>query len=202
MSTATGTRRRHFAVAFADLRSAAQHLTRAETTWAEVAPGMKAQSLTPTTAHSTPYGPQDGEEEDGTYPISDPTGMAAVSPSPSRRDEEHVDQLLRSIVRQSAELVTIVKRWAIDKPLKAQELQELALQGDPGCEVVARVERPDGVPYWEPEYRKTDFGGLLNDPIRVGSWAYSFVSRNRRLPTVAETTAHCEGRRVMVEATG
>lgn len=199
MSTATGTRRRLLAVTFADLRSAAAHMQRAETTWAAVAPGMRAQALAPSTSSGTPRPPADGDE-DGTYPISDPTGQAATTPSAARRDEQRLDELLRSIARQTGEVAKIAAKYAVDLPLKAQELAELKRQGEPGCEVVGQVQRDNGEPYWEPVKSTTSLGGTLPRSYRLGDWALTFAKRNGRVPTQAEAAIHCAGGRVMVKA--
>lgn len=202
MSTATGTRRRLFAVAFADLRQAAGHLQRAEATWAEVAPGMKAQSLTPATP-TAPRAPRDvaeDEEDVGRYQISDPTGQAATAPSAARRDEARLDELLRTITRASGEVARIAAKYAVDLPLKAKELAELKRQGEPGCEVVGQVQRDNGEPYWEPVQSTTNLGGTLPREYRLGSWALMFARRNGRVPTQAEAAIHCAGGRVMVKA--
>lgn len=197
MSTAAGTRRRNYATALADLREAASNLQAAEHTWAEVAPGMRAQSLTP----STPGPPRPLlDDEDGTYPISDPTGQAATVPSAARRDEARADEILRRIAGLTGELAKIMSKWAVELPLKAEELAALKRQGDPGCEIVGMVQRETGEGYWEPVQSTTSLGGLLPREYRLGSWALMFARRNGRVPTQAEAAIHCAGGRVMVKA--
>lgn len=197
--TAAGTRRRNLANALVDLRQAAVNLNAAERTWQEVAPGMKAQSLTPTTRAPRPLTPEE-QDEAKTSSISDPTGEAAVAPAAARRDEAKVDQLLASIARQTDEVAKIMARWAIDLPLKAKELAELKRQGDPGCEIVGMIQRDQGEPHWEPVKSTTNLGGILPREYRLGEWALTFARRNGRVPTQAEAAIHCAGRRVMVKA--
>lgn len=196
----TASRRRHLSATVDALRDVGRYLNRAEAQWAELAPGMRAQSLTPSTPRAPrPLTPAE-QDEVKTSQISDPTGEAAVRPSAARTDENRVDELARSIANQTAELARILARWAVEMPLKATELAELQRQGDPGCEVVGRVERSKGVAYWEAVHTTTDYRGLLARPYRLGAWADQFVRRNGRLPTPHEAEAHCQGKRVMVKA--
>ena len=44
---------------------------------------------------------------------------------------------------------------------------------------------------WEP-YRKTDLGGLLDEPRDVCKWVYWFHQDNRRLPTAKEAQTYIE----------
>ena len=44
---------------------------------------------------------------------------------------------------------------------------------------------------WEP-WRKTDLGGLLDEPREVCKWVYSFHQDNRRLPTAKEAQTYLE----------
>lgn len=177
-----------------------EHLGAAERQWAEQAPGVRAQSFTPpmSTYRVAEADADDNPDDDSTgrHTVADPTGDAATTPNAARRAELDLDETLERLERAAQHAAVIVTRWAVDRPLKAAELQALELQGDPGCEVVARIKRPDGSTWWEPEHRLTDLDGLLDRPHRLGRWAYDFARRECRLPSVAETVAHLEGRRV------
>lgn len=177
------------------LRSILAHLDAAERHWAELEPGMRAQSFTPPTSTHRITNDDDGE---GRHTIADPTGDAAAVPSAARRAEVELDVLLERVARSADEAARIVTRWAVALPVKADELQQLERQADPGCEVVGRIARANGPAHWEPVHSTTDLGGLLDRKYRLGRWAYDFARANGRLPTVAETTSHVGGGRVMV----
>lgn len=179
------------------MSSVLEHLDAAERQWAELEGGMRAQSFTPPgSTHRVVV----DEDDEGRHTIADPTGDAATTPSAARRAELDLDETLERLERAAQHAADVVARWAVERPVKARELQELELQGDPGCEVVARIKRPDHGSWWEPEHRTTDVGGLLERPYRLGRWAYDFARSNGRLPTEPETIAHLEGRRVRVGA--
>lgn len=198
-------RRSKIAGALADLRIAGARLPACEAAWADLAPpDMKAQNLTPPMGRPPrPLSDKEQAEQKVTS-ISDPTGEAAVNGlcSAARQAEDKIDAEVNALVRAARKLADEISRYAIEMPLKARELQALVLAADPGCEIVARIPRPDGTGcYWEETYiEATDVGGVLPRPYRLGTWAQRFVRDHKRLPTTAEVTAHCEGRRVMVTA--
>lgn len=175
------------------------HLAAAERQWADLEPGMRAQSFTPPAALT--HHVKDDDDDDQWRPtVADPTGNAATTPSAARTAELDLDDTLERLERAAQHAADVVTRWAVERPLKAAELAELERQGEPGCEIVGRIARPKGPAHWEPVHRTTDLGGLLDRPYRLGLWAYKFTRTNGRLPSIDETTAHVEGRRVRVGA--
>lgn len=182
-----------------NLTDLARHLPKAETAWEDLAPGVKAQDYSPPMATYRP--PLEGQEDAGPR-VADPTGEAAIAGTPSQRDEHELDRLLADAAALVDKAHKIVKRWAVDGPLEVAELAELERQAEPGCEIVGAISRGKGLPnYWEATYiASTDVGGILERPYRLGVWAQRFIRDHGRKPTTAETTAHCEGRTVMVKA--
>lgn len=189
------------------LAAASNDLPRARRHWDETAPGMRARSYEPATANGHTHARDDDDVLRPT--VSDPTGDGALEDLAGKagRDRVQADRLVRQIdehlgatLSLAKALASIAHEWAVEVPATAQELAELERQADLGCEIVARCKRSSGQRYWEPSERTTDVGGLLDRPYRLGSWARQFVRRNGRLPTDSETAAHCEGRRVKVDA--
>lgn len=173
---------RHLARIRRHLAHVVAHGARAEREWAELEGGIRSGT---------------GGRAAG---IADPTGEAATTPSPAREARRRYLEALERAEKALEQAAYVASRWAAERPARAEELQRLEMQADPGCEVVARIVRPDGSRWWEPEHRTTDLGGLLPRPFRLGRWAYDFARRTGRLPSEEETRAHLEGRRVRVEA--
>lgn len=67
------------------------------------------------------------------------------------------------------------------------------LTPEPGCWAMARVGA------WEPVHRKTFVG---DEERALGRFAYDFVRRAGRLPTIEECRAHSEGRRIHLPTGG
>lgn len=180
------------------LREASDLLHAAERHWDEMSPGLKAQAFDPGTTRHTP--PVDPDAEDQTPKPGDPTGNSAVTPDHVRQEITDLETVLRRLTKAASLAKAIVQRSAVDRPANARELQDLALAAKPGCEIIGRIERPDGGTYWEEIHSTTDLAGTLPRPYRLGSWALQFARRNGRVPTEAEARTHCDGRRVMVTA--
>jgi hypothetical protein len=143
----------------------------------------------------------DGEGTGGKGGHSDPTGSVALAESKLNTDERELNRHILAAMKSLVAAHQIVTYWTTDLPAKAEELVKLEREANPGCEVVAAVKRPGNAPpYWEEEHLRSDVGGLLPRPYRLGQWAYRFVRGHGRLPTEAETRAHCEGKRVYVSA--
>lgn len=183
--------------ALRDIRTAANGLAKAERHIEERSAGIRAAT------YGAPTGGTFDPDEDGEgrYAITDPTGNAAITVDACRAADKRLDRAARALARAAAELNACVAQAIAVATPTAEELVELEAKAEPGCEVVGRIERPNGGPnYWEPIHTTTDYKGLLPRPYRLGAWADQFVRRNGRLPTEHETTAHCENRRVMVKA--
>lgn len=132
--------------------------------------------------------------------ITDRTGAAAIANTKARADERELDRHLKAAARALTAANSIAEHWTTAMPAKVEELAALERAADKGCEIVGKISRGGGCFYWEPEHRTSDIGGLLARPYRLGKWAYRFARTNGRLPTEAEATTHCEGRRVYVKA--
>lgn len=197
-------RRRHvLADALTDLRSAAASLPAVEAAWADLAPpDMKAQNLTPPMGRPPKPLTDQEQTEAKTTSISDPTGEAAMQglTSGARHAEGRIDGHIRRLAKSAKALADELARYAIENPLQPEEMRQLELEADPGCEVVGRL-GDDGRPLnWEEVHTTSDYGGLLARPYRLGAWADQFVRRNGRLPTQAEVDKRRRGERVMVKA--
>lgn len=180
-----GTHRRQLRHTAKSLQSLDRDLDRLHELWDEMAPGMRAQS----------YDGAGGSSGHG-----DPTAMAVIDEKAASRAEADFGRHVEAAERAVRAAQTIADNWLVKIPAKAEELAKLELAADPGCEIVARVKRHRGPAYWEPEHVTSDVNGLLDRPYRLGGWAYEFVRKHGRLPNLAETRVHCEGRRVMVKA--
>lgn len=183
--------------ALRDIRSAAGDLSKAERHIEERSAGIRAATYGAPTG-----GPAFAEgDEEGRYAIADPTGDAAITTDACRAADKRLDRAARALARAAAELNACVAQAIAVATPTPEELIELEAKAEPGCEVVGRIERPNGGPnHWEPVHTTTDYNGLLPRPFALGAWADMFVRRNGRLPTEHETMAHCAGRRVMVKA--
>lgn len=196
MSTAS--RRRYIREALGDIRAAGTGLADAERSIEEQSTGIRAACYDPS---SRPAIVDDIDREFGPALISDPTGNAAGRVDAARAANRRLDRAAEALAKAAAELRACVTQSIARATPTAEELADLEAKAEPGCEVVSRIQRGEGLPpYWEPIDRTSDFGGLLPRPYALGAWAATFVRRNGRLPTTHEAQAHCENRRVMVKA--
>lgn len=116
---------------------------------------------------------------------------AGRSTDPADRALRTIDRNLRSIGAMTYELRDIAITWT-RKELGKNDPKPKT-EGAAGCEVMKRY----GV--WEPIFRETDLGGVLNRKYHLGRWAYDFAVRYGRLPIEHECRAHIEGRKVRVK---
>lgn len=191
-------RRRYIADALRDTRSVARNLATAERHLEERSAGIRGTSYD---GRSGPARHDPLDEEFGRATIADPTGDAGVNPDACRAAEQRLDRAAKAFARAAASLRACVDQAIAVAAPTAEELAQLEAKAEPGCEVVGRIPRGDGLPnHWEPVHRTTDIEGLLPRPYSLGRWAYDFARRNGRLPSEREATLHVEGRTVMVPA--
>lgn len=191
-------RRHNIADALRDIRSAGRQLARAEANLEEQSAGIRGTSYE---GSSKPYVPDEVDRRFGRAIVTDATGDAAITVDACRAAERRLDKATARLARAAAELEACVSQAIAVATPTTEELAELEAKAEPGCEVVGRITRPNGPPYWEPIHTTTDYRGLLPRPYALGAWADMFVRRNGRLPLEHEVIAHCEGRRVMIKAT-
>ena len=122
--------------------------------------------------------------------VSDPVGEAGIRTCPGRAELASLDRHLQAIYAGARAVEAIRSRY-LDVVVPSE-----GLEGEEGCEIVARVRRYDGQPHWEEVYRESTVSGNLRREYRLGRWAYEFVRRSGRIPTLGEISAHVEGRKV------
>ena len=125
--------------------------------------------------------------------VADPTGEISIAPDQARADERHLDQLIRRLYSTATDIDAIHRRH-LEAPDR-DALARLQVEGEPGCEIVARARDARGQPEWEPVFRTSDVDGNLPRPYRLGRWAYDWVRRYGQLPTIDEIRRHLEGRK-------
>lgn len=114
--------------------------------------------------------------------------ITALSDDKAEAALARFQQLLRRVESDCAELAKIHDFWTgttHDTPGQVDNTD--------GCDVCHKAGG------WEPVHRKnTTVGGLLDQPVSLGRWAYDFARKLGRLPSKDETLAHLEGRRIRV----
>ena len=148
-----------------------------------------------------PYGPP---------ATSDPTGESAVNAVVNDRAgdrataiERELDRTLRRVAGDVERIADIVAAYGPARPAGAADRLALARQNTPtppGCASCARCEAARGVSRWEPIDSRlrgpTTAGGRIPAPMHLCVFCHDKLRLWDRLPTVAELTAHHEGRRV------
>lgn len=113
--------------------------------------------------------------------ISDPTGAAALAPSGARHDLDELTQLVDRLQRTAHAAVALASNHRTQDPAKLRRnLRHLVAEGEPGCELHARV----GV--WVPVYRAGTVAGRLNEKTALCRACYDFVGTNDRTPSKRE----------------
>lgn len=116
--------------------------------------------------------------------ISDPTARAALAPSGARHDLDRLHDAIRraeAAIRDAAAIAT--NHRTQDPATLRRNLRRLIADGEPGCELHARV----GV--WVPVYRSGTVAGRLREKTALCRACYDFIGTNDRAPSKKELNA-------------
>lgn len=138
------------------------------------------------------------------HTVSDPTGQAAIAPG---RIDIAVAEIHAALDRIHSVVEPLIWNcaWLTRSPVthaearrREDERRDLADGNRHRCWSCARVEASPGLP-WDcgcPELRRTDCGGILDEPRPLCRWTVRYVERFGELPTVDEVELHRRGGRV------
>lgn len=123
---------------------------------------------------------------------SDPTAQVALTPDPARHDLDRLTRAINQLATIAHTAATIASNHRTPDPAKLRRnLQTLTANGDPGCELHARI----GV--WAVVYRTGTVAGRLNEKTKLCRACYDFVGINDRPPSKRElNTAKRTGKRL------
>lgn len=145
----------------------------------------------PTPIVAPPRVDQHGQPIPAEQPVTlTPTERAAAGRSHPPRDEHRDLTKTASRNLTAAVAALAAAQAALDKLDDIRDNHD-GTSTEPGCRALARIGA------WEPIYRRTTFQG---ESWPLGEWAYKFLLRVERMPTIDECAAHARGQRVMVKA--
>lgn len=138
------------------------------------------------------------------HTVSDPTGQAAIAPGRIDIAVSEIHHDLDWFNMMTARFDWNVK-WLRRTPLtsaearrREDERRDLADGNRHRCWSCARVEVSPGLP-WDcgcPDLRRTDVGGVLDEPRPLCRWTVRYVERFGELPTIDEVELHRRGGKV------
>jgi hypothetical protein len=146
--------------------------------------GMPASSLGGSGGGTGPTIVVDGER----VPVTSVEAAVFARANPQRDKEADA---VRDALRALEDAVEALRRLRHRLDLVDAVRSDDDLTPEPGCWAMARVD------VWEPIHRKTFHGG---EERALGRFAYDFLRRTGRLPSLPECKAHAEGRRIHLDA--